>query len=78
MKLSNHILLSALAVAMATSMCGASVNYVRAENAHWEELANLPFPENYPTQEAADILYDEMLFQRAAQLVTWSLPAMVL
>jgi hypothetical protein len=77
-KRSEKILPTALAVAMATAMCSASLNLARAENAHWEKLANLPFPENYPTQKTADILHDEMLFQRAAQLVNWSLPAMVL
>jgi hypothetical protein len=41
----------------------------------WGELRNLPFPENYPTQEASDRLYDEVLFQRACQVVMWSLPA---
>ena len=36
----------------------------------------MPFPENYPTEEASQRLYDEMLFQRACQLVLWSMPAM--
>jgi hypothetical protein len=43
---------------------------------HWEQLRTLPFPENYPTPEAAQQLYDEMLFQRACQVVLWALPAM--
>ena len=50
----------------------------QAENAHWSVLENLPFPENYPTQSTTDTLYDEMLFQRASQVVIWSLPAMAL
>ncbi|MCW8803349.1 MAG: hypothetical protein OQK57_03035, partial [Ignavibacteriaceae bacterium] len=45
---------------------------------NWERLANLEFPEAYPTKEAADELYDEMLFQRASQSVIWSMPAMAL
>jgi hypothetical protein len=42
----------------------------------WDGLRSLPFPENYPTEEASQRLYDEMLFQRACQLVLWSMPAM--
>jgi hypothetical protein len=43
---------------------------------HWEELRSLPFPENYPTEDASQQLYDELLFQRACQIVLWSVPAM--
>ena len=43
---------------------------------YWDELRGLPFPENYPTEEAAQRLYDEMLFQRACQVVIWAMPAM--
>ena len=39
---------------------------------NWGELQGLPFPENYPTKESADRLYDEVLFQRACQVVIWS------
>jgi len=45
---------------------------------NWERLANLEFPESYPTKETTDELYDEMLFQRASQVTLWSLPAMTL
>ena len=45
---------------------------------HWKDLQSLTFPENYPTKETADRLYDEMLFHRATQVVLWSLPAMTL
>lgn len=41
----------------------------------WDKLQALPFPENYPTEEASQRLYDEMLFQRACQVVLWSMPA---
>ena len=44
----------------------------------WKELRGLPFPENYPTNETTERLYDEMLFHRATQVVIWSLPAMAL
>ena len=45
---------------------------------NWERLANLDFPEAYPTKEATNELYNEMLFQRASQSVLWSMPAMTL
>lgn len=41
----------------------------------WDALRGLEFPENYPSGEATDALVDEMLFQRACQVVSWSLPA---
>ena len=44
--------------------------------AHWEELANLPFPGGYPAQESAARLWDELQFQRAVQVYLWALPAM--
>ena len=51
---------------------------VHAADENWNDLRSLPFPENYPTQESTDRLYDEMLFQRASQVVIWSLPATAL
>ena len=51
---------------------------VQAEPLSWTELRSLPFPENYPTKESSDRLYDEVLFQRACQVVIWSLPATAL
>ena len=42
----------------------------------WDELRGLEFPESYPTPEASERLVDEMLFQRACQVVLWSIPAM--
>jgi len=49
-----------------------------AEPEHWSQLREMPFPENYPTEESVEVLYDEMLFHRATQVVLWSLPAMTL
>ena len=43
---------------------------------HWDELRALHFPENYPTADASQRLHDEMLFQRACQVVLWAMPAM--
>jgi hypothetical protein len=41
----------------------------------WGRLRSLRFPEDYPSREASQVLIDEMLFQRACQVVLWSLPA---
>jgi len=43
---------------------------------HYDKLANLPFPNAYPTPESADVLHEELAFQRAVQTYLWSLPAM--
>jgi len=40
----------------------------------FDELANLPFHENHPTQATAQTLRDELLFQRATQTYLWALP----
>ncbi|MEH6557356.1 MAG: DUF1254 domain-containing protein [Oceanicoccus sp.] len=46
------------------------------ESDHYDELANLPFPGNQPTQETADVLHNELIFQRGVQSYLWALPAM--
>jgi hypothetical protein len=45
------------------------------ETTRWDDLANLTFPNSYPTKEAADKLRDELLFERAVQVYLWALPA---
>jgi hypothetical protein len=40
----------------------------------YEQLATLPFVENRPTEETAQALRDELLFQRATQTYLWALP----
>jgi len=45
-----------------------------AQSARFESLSNLPFAENRPTAETAEILRDELLFQRATQTYLWALP----
>src|SRR5215813_5097295 len=40
----------------------------------YDELANLPFAENRPTEDTAQVLRDELLFQRATQSYLWALP----
>jgi hypothetical protein len=43
-------------------------------NAHFEQMANLPFAENRPTAETAQALKDALLYQRATQTYLWALP----
>ena len=46
-----------------------------AQEARWNELANLPFRQDYPTEETAKRLTDELLFERGVQSYLWALPA---
>ena len=45
-----------------------------AQGTRFETLAGLPFSENRPTPRTAEILRDELLFQRATQAYLWALP----
>jgi len=45
-----------------------------AQATRFEALSNLPFAENRPTQETAQTLRDELLFQRATQAYLWAMP----
>lgn len=49
-----------------------------AREAIWQDLMELDFPQNYPTEESTQRIYDEMLFHRATQVVLWSMPAITL
>jgi hypothetical protein len=40
----------------------------------FEQLANSPFANDRPTAETAQLLKDELLFQRASQVYLWALP----
>lgn len=40
------------------------------------QLADVAFEENWPTDETAGVLLDELVFQRAVQVYLWALPAM--
>ena len=46
----------------------------KTSSGHFDELANLPFFENRPTEETSKTLDDELLFQRATQTYLWALP----
>src|SRR5271157_1703496 len=45
-----------------------------AQETRFDTLANLPFAENRATEETAQTLHDELLFQRATQTYLWALP----
>ena len=53
----------------------ALVSSTLAQEARWNELANLPFQQDYPTEETARRLTDELLFERGVQSYLWALPA---
>ena len=42
----------------------------------YEDLANLPFKNGYPSREEITTLKDELVFQRAVQSYVWALPAL--
>jgi hypothetical protein len=58
----------------ATLVCTAGFATAQAQTSRFDELANAPFKENRPTKETAQILQDELLFQRATQAYLWALP----
>ena len=47
-----------------------------AQTTHYDDLTMLPFPGAYPTEGSAEILKDELAFQRGVQTYLWALPAM--
>ena len=53
---------------------GSQVSYAVIQESRFDQLANLPFKENRPTQNTAQTLRDELLFQRATQTYLWALP----
>jgi hypothetical protein len=46
-----------------------------AQDARFNDFANLPFQQGYPTDETAQRLTDELLFERGVQSYLWALPA---
>jgi hypothetical protein len=49
--------------------------FADAQSTRFDTLVNAPFKGDFPTPEAADLLTDELYFQRAVQVYLWSLPA---
>src|SRR5271155_2191639 len=66
-----HLVVAALIGALAASWL---TTQALAQEAHFDELANLPFAEGWPTKETAQTLRDELLFQRATQTYLWAMP----
>ena len=58
----RNLLLAALVGALAFTTTVAL-----AETSRFDELANVTFKENRPTEKTAQMLRDELLFQRATQ-----------
>jgi len=46
-----------------------------AQESHYEQLANAPFPGGYPAKESVAPLENELYFQLASQAYIWALPA---
>lgn len=63
--LSSAALVGVLIVATATA---------HGQTSRFDELSRLPFEQNRPTQQTAQTLKDELLFQRATQTYLWAMP----
>ena len=73
MKMKCSQILLAAALICAVGM-GGLASQALAQETRFDKLANLPFKENRPTKETAQMLRDELLFQRATQTYLWALP----
>src|SRR5215813_2493728 len=62
-----------IVTAAAASMTLSIGSFAQANR--FEELGNLPFSTDYPTEETAQRLHDELLFERGVQSYLWALPA---
>ena len=71
----NRALVNALATALVgvLTMSGCAT-HKSTHASHFEKLADLPFAEDRPTKETAQVLRDELLFQRAVQTYLWAMP----
>src|SRR4249920_182168 len=66
----HHVMLVALLLTANFALPAAA----SAQTSRFDELANLPFKENRPTEQTAQTLRDELLFQRATQTYLWAMP----
>jgi hypothetical protein len=71
MRIASPTLMYALSV---SSLLLAS-SLVHAQSSRYDALTDAPFKGDFPSSEAADLLNDELFFQRAVQVYLWSLPA---
>jgi len=67
----RNILVAMIIAALA--MSGVTTQAL-PEETRFDSVANLSFAEGRPTKETAQILRDELLFQRATQAYLWALP----
>jgi hypothetical protein len=73
MKKISLILIAALGLTACNQPAQQNQNRSSSQS-HFEEIANLPFANNRPTDATAQTLRDELLFQRATQTYLWALP----
>ena len=66
--------MKAASILASTIVWTAGFSAAQAQTSRFDELANAPFKENRPTRQTAQILQDELLFQRATQTYLWALP----
>jgi hypothetical protein len=57
-----------------SSLVFAFAGNAAAQEDRFQALANSPFAEDRPTAETAQLLKDELLFQRGSQIYLWALP----
>ena len=58
------------------ALCAGSILPALAQTSRYDELAELPFSNGYPSKEGITALKEELLFQRAVQTYLWALPAL--
>ena len=63
-----------IAIGLVGALTVTSAQSAQAQTSRFDELANAPFSENRPTKETAQILRDELMFERATQTYLWALP----
>jgi hypothetical protein len=50
-------------------------SFAHGQSSRYDALTNAPFKGDFPTPEAAELLKDELFYQRAVQVYLWALPA---
>ncbi len=62
-------------ISIVTSALALFATASHAQSSRYDALADAPFKGDFPTPEAAQLLTDELYYQRAVQVYLWSLPA---
>jgi hypothetical protein len=74
--LNTFILIIGVAILTISASCqNQNTNDNRLLQDRYQTLAELPFENDYPTQETTRSLDEELYFQRAVQTYLWALPA---